>query len=114
MGSNSKQSRVSTPPSVRGTLIAIGGHEDKSNEMRILKRVAEKLRGKPLAVATIASEQAEEIWADYKKAFKHAGISEVVHLDLSERTEAQQDEQVKILDKCGGIFFTGGDQLRIA
>ena len=114
MGTNNKQSRTNTPPAVRGTLIAIGGHEDKHNEMHILKRVAQLLRGRRLAVATIASEQADELWADYKKAFKQVGVSDVVHLDLSERTEAQDDERVKIVDKCGGMFFTGGDQLRIA
>jgi cyanophycinase len=114
MGTNSKASRVSTPPAVRGTLIAIGGHEDKCGDMVILKRVAQVLRGRKLAVATIASQQADEMWADYKEAFKHVGVSDVVHLDLSERTDAQHDDRVKILDDCGGVFFTGGDQLRIA
>jgi cyanophycinase len=113
MGTNNKESRTSTPPAVRGILIAIGGHEDKSNDMQILRRVAHLLRGRPLAIATIASEQAGEMWADYKKAFKHIGVSDVVHLELSERTDAQDDERVRILDRCGGVFFTGGDQLRI-
>ena len=53
---------------------------------------------------TIASSQAEETWADYQDVFSRLGVADLVHLDMTERTDAQDEEQLAKLETCGGVF----------
>ena len=43
----------------RGSLIIIGGHEDKEGERVILREVARKIGDGKLVIATVASHQPE-------------------------------------------------------
>ena len=96
------------------TLIAIGGHEDKEREKVILRTVAETLPRNKLVVATLASEVAEEMWQEYRAIFRKLGVGEVVHLNIGSREEVHENEKLQeTLNNAGGVFFTGGDQLRI-
>lgn len=97
----------------RGTLIAIGGHEDKEQDMLILRRVAQRIGDRRLVVATVASSMAEEMWEDYRKVFGQLGVKDIALLKLEDREEAVEGSSLAILENAGGIFFTGGDQLRI-
>jgi cyanophycinase len=96
-----------------GTLIAIGGHEDKEGDRQILRAVAERLRGGRLIVATVASEEPEEYFAAYREAFAGIGVTDVVELYLDERDETSKQTNRDLLASAEGVFFTGGDQLRI-
>lgn len=96
------------------TLIAIGGHEDKEHDQIILRCVAEMLPRKKLVVATLASEVAAEMWQQYRGIFRKLGVAEVVHLSIGDREEVHSNLKLQdTLASAGGIFFTGGDQLRI-
>jgi cyanophycinase len=93
--------------------MAIGGHERKEGEMEILRTFVELARPKPIVVATLASEVSGEIWSEYRRAFHALGAKDIVHLRIGERTQAADEPAVKDVKKAGGVFFTGGDQLRL-
>ena len=98
-----------------GTLVIIGGHEDRdpSSDRKILREVARRLHGGKLVLATVASHQPEGYFNDYDKAFADLGIGELVELYVEDRSEAGDRKKLEVVDDAAGIFFSGGDQLRI-
>jgi cyanophycinase len=99
----------------KGCLIIIGGHEDRdpSGERAILREVARHVRGGKLVLATVASHQPEGYFDEYQKAFADLDVGELVELYVEERSEAHDREKLSVLDDAAGVFFSGGDQLRI-
>lgn len=99
----------------RGTLIIIGGREerDPKGKRKILREVARRIRRGKLVLATVASHQPEGYFEEYQKAFADLDIGELVELYLEDRSEAWNREKLEVLDDAAGIFFSGGDQLRI-
>ena len=97
-----------------GALVIIGGHEDKDGEKVILREVARRLNGKRLVIATVASHEPEGYFESYEKAFGALGVTDLVELYVHERAESQSPETLAVLDGAGGVFFSGGDQLRIS
>ncbi|HYH44690.1 MAG TPA: cyanophycinase [Thermoanaerobaculia bacterium] len=97
-----------------GTLIIIGGHEDRHADSEVLKAVAEAVGNGKLVVTTVASEQSsEELWEEYQKVFRELGVKKVEHLSVADRGEALSPDRERILEGATAVFFTGGDQLRI-
>jgi cyanophycinase len=103
-----------TETSKAGPLIIIGGHEDKTGDRVILKAVAEHIRGGKLVLATIASHQPEGYLESYQKAFADLGVTDIVELYINDRGETRDDDKLAVFDGAAGVFFSGGDQLRIA
>lgn len=97
----------------RGTLIIIGGHEDKEHDKLILRAVAERVGSGKLVVATVASERPTELFNDYEPIFRNLGVRHVYHLNVTSREEAKSEAKVRILDDADAVFFTGGDQLKL-
>jgi cyanophycinase len=99
----------------RGCLIIIGGHEDRdpNGERAILREVARHVRGGKLVLATVASHKPEGYYEEYQKAFADLDVGELVELYVEERSEAHDREKLSVLDDAAGVFFSGGDQLRI-
>lgn len=100
--------------SEHGPLIVIGGHEDKEGDRAILADIARRLRGGCLVVATVASSIPDEYFAEYRRVFRDLGVDEVQELYVNERFEASAPDKLACLAGATGVFFTGGDQLRIA
>lgn len=99
---------------VPGPLVVIGGHEDKEGERVILKEVARRLDGGPLVLATVASHKPEGYLESYKEAFAPLGVTDIQELYVETREQADSEELVGLLDGAAGVFFSGGDQLRLA
>lgn len=97
-----------------GTLIAIGGHEDKEGERVILKEVAKRVDGGVLVLATVASHEPEGYAEAYDKAFAGLGVTDLRELYVNERAETLDPEKLRVFDGASAVFFTGGDQLRIS
>ncbi len=99
----------------KGTLIIIGGHEERepSSERAILKEVAARVRGGKLVLATVASHHPEGYFEEYQKAFCDLEVGELVELYVEDRSEASDEDKLRVLDDAAGVFFSGGDQLRI-
>lgn len=94
--------------------IIIGGAEDKKNKMEILKYVASKLKGdNTLLIATVASEEPNEIIKEYTKIFKSLSVKNIKELSINKRDECFHLEKISLIKEADIIFFTGGDQLRI-
>lgn len=96
-----------------GTLILIGGREDKTGEMKILAEVAKRVGKKRLCIATVASTMGDELWEDYRKVFRSLGVKKITHLDMVSRQESVETNAIRSVEQADAVFFTGGDQLRI-
>jgi cyanophycinase len=97
-----------------GALVIIGGHEDKEHDCVILKEVASHVGDGKLVIATIASREPEEYFQAYKKAFAQLGVRNLSELYIEDRAQSANSEKLKVLENARGIFFSGGDQLRIS
>jgi cyanophycinase len=99
----------------RGCLIIIGGGEDRAPSGRrvILREIARHVRGGKLVLATVASHRPEGYFTEYEKAFADLGLGDLVELYVEERSQAGDRDKLSVLDDAAGIFFSGGDQLRI-
>lgn len=99
----------------KGTLIIIGGAEDKKRECTILRKVVELAGGSKarLVILTTATERPAEVGQEYAKIFRRLGVEDLEILDIPDREMGQKESAVQIVEKAGAIFFTGGDQLRI-
>lgn len=98
-----------------GPLVVIGGSEDKKGECRILREFV-RLAGGPHArvvVMTVATEFPLEVGAEYLEVFDRLGVEDVRTFDVSCRENANATVAVKAIEKATGVFFTGGDQVRI-
>ena len=98
-----------------GLLIAIGGAEDKTSEALILQRVLSLTPedNKTVGVITTASGIPDEVFDGYRQAFTRLGAAETHHIRIRERDDADNEEQVETIRRCGAIFFSGGDQMRL-
>ncbi|HKH93939.1 MAG TPA: cyanophycinase [Gemmatimonadaceae bacterium] len=98
----------------KGSLVIIGGHEDRTGEKKILRAIADRLGddGK-IVVCTVASAEPDELWQQYESAFRALGVPHVFRLDIASREDATTPRAMRILEGATGVFFTGGDQLKI-
>lgn len=100
---------------VRGNLVIIGGAEDKKGECRILKYLVD-LTGGPamkLTILTTATEDPEKAASLYTSVFQRLGAFNINTSNINTRDEANSDNTYRTVAESTGIFFTGGDQLRI-
>jgi cyanophycinase len=96
-----------------GSLIAIGGAEDREDTKIILSYIAERIGSGKLVISTLASGYAEEVWEIYRTLFTSMGVKRVKHLCMDHREESLEDPRLDVLADATAVFFTGGDQLRI-
>ena len=104
---------IDGPPDGPGTLVIIGGHEDKTGDRVILRALAARADGAALAVVTAASNLPDELWGDYEPVFRDLGVRDVRHLHVATREEALDPERLDALDDAAVVFFTGGNQLKL-
>jgi len=97
------------------TLIIIGGKEDRSFDKVILGEVARRVGGGKLVISTVAiPSKPDGIFEEYEQAFRSLGVKHLFKLEINEREEATRESKVRILDDATGVFFTGGDQMKIS
>jgi cyanophycinase len=75
--------------------------------------VVARAKEKSVVIATISSGYPLAQWTAYSKLFKELRAKDVAWLDLEERGGAFGEKAVALLESAGGVFFTGGDQVRI-
>ncbi len=99
----------------KGNLVIIGGAEDKNGDSKILEEVVAIAGGSTarIAVVTTATEHPEEAGEEYKSVFSRLGVQHTEILNINSRDQANQEETARKIEAASGIFFTGGDQLRI-
>lgn len=99
----------------KGTLVAVGGNEDKVKDLKVLRTIAGLPEGgtKIVEVIPTASEIPKEVGQGYIQAFNKIGITEVRVMEIASRGESRDPDFVRRIREADVVFFTGGDQLRI-
>ena len=99
----------------KGLLVAIGGREDKKDDLHILSTVMSltNKRKKKIEILTTASQYPEQIGRDYYKIFKQDPDHTVGLMHICTRQQANDVRFLERISEADVIFFTGGDQLRI-
>lgn len=99
-----------------GTLVIVGGGEDRTGERVVLSRIVTLAGGKEARIAVLgtATTIPEDVGPMYEKAFGTLGVADVRFLPCGTREEANDARTVEVIEQATGVFFTGGDQTRIA
>jgi cyanophycinase len=104
---------LSVPLNPKGSLVIIGGRENKDGHRPILEHVASRVNSGKLVVATFASEEPEEQWHTYRQVFSELGVSRVEHLRADTREDLVGNPPLDLLEGAEVLFFAGGDQMKI-
>jgi cyanophycinase len=99
-----------------GRILAIGGAEDPDEDhMEILPYFVRMCGGSEarIIVCGAPSEKPDEKERTYDKLFQKIGVASVLHAEVRERHDADRPELLDAARTATGIFFTGGDQLRL-
>lgn len=110
----------------KGTLIPIGGNEDKGsgpNEMYthdfiqegILANVVKESGGTNarIVVITTASRIPHEVGENYLSAFHSLGCDQVDILDIRNHAQAESPASLRLIENADCLMFSGGDQSEI-
>ncbi|KAA3645894.1 MAG: cyanophycinase [Bacteroidetes bacterium] len=110
----------------KGTLIPIGGNEDKGIEENdrhkldfigqgILHRVVKESGGIEANIVVIpsASSIPVEVGENYLYAFDTLGCKNVIVLDIRSKKDAETAHAIEQISKANCVMFSGGDQSKI-
>jgi cyanophycinase len=98
----------------RGWIVPIGGAENKENDCSILRRFVEVSGGSDADIVVIpTASRMTETGPRYEKLFRDLGAARVDVMDFDTRRDCQEQGRLQRLEEASGIFFTGGNQLRL-
>ena len=99
----------------RGWIIPVGGAEDKLQDAAILRRFLTLSGDDDARIAVIpTASQLEDTGSRYEQIFRELGANDCTALPYVERTDVTRDDWHDVLENATGVFFTGGNQLRIS
>ncbi|NJP10466.1 MAG: cyanophycinase [Leptolyngbyaceae cyanobacterium RU_5_1] len=101
--------------SKRGQLVIIGGAEDKEGDCKILREFVRCAGGTKshIVVLTAATSLPGEVGDDYTHVFERLGAESIRVVDTDKREDADRPDAIEAIAGATGIFFTGGNQVRI-
>src|SRR5579863_4762113 len=98
----------------RGWIVPIGGAENKENDRHILERFIRVSGGANANIVVIpTASRMHETGPRYEAIFKELGASDVTVMDFDTRRDCQEAGRLRRIEAATGIFFTGGNQLRL-
>src|SRR3984893_7334343 len=98
----------------RGWIVPIGGAENKENDRHILERFVRVSGGADADIVVIpTASRMHETGARYEQLFSDLGAAKVTVMDFDTRRDCQEPGRLRRLEAASGIFFTGGNQLRL-
>ncbi len=99
----------------KGSVIAVGGAEDKIKKRAILVNFIQAAGGSRarIAIIPVASMMPQERGDLYASIFREMGVAAVDVLDIERRDEANDPGVIAPLLEATGVFVTGGVQLRL-
>ncbi|WP_347173481.1 cyanophycinase [Polaribacter uvawellassae] len=111
---------------VKGTLIPIGGNEDKGNTKNemytlefiddgILFHVVEEAGGKDANIVIIptASSIPKEVGENYLEAFTTLGCKNIAVLDIRSKEDSEKEASIELIKNANCVMFSGGNQSKI-
>ncbi len=98
----------------RGWIIPIGGAEEKENDRAILARFVEICGGDAADIVVIpTASKLRSTGPRYVEIFRELGVADVDVMDFDTRRDADEPGRVARIERASGVFFTGGNQLRL-
>ena len=101
----------------RGWIVPIGGAEDKENAQAILQRFVQLAKdaggGRADIVVIPTASQLRATGPRYERLFGELGAERVSALDFVTRRDCEEPGRLARLQQASGVFFTGGNQLRL-
>jgi cyanophycinase len=111
----------------KGTLIPIGGNEDKGIEQSeqytlefisegILFHVVREAGGSNANIVVIptASSIPKEVGENYLEAFTTLGCNNVTVLDIRSKADSEKQSSIDLIKNANCLMFSGGDQSKIS
>ena len=99
----------------RGWIIPIGGAEEKENSPEILKRFVSLCGGDDADIVVIpTASQMSDTGQRYERLFRELGAANVTSMDFDTRRDGEEKGRIARLASATGVFFTGGNQLRLS
>lgn len=116
---------VKTP---KGKLLIIGGAESKGETqdveiidenrdfkpLEILDKLIDGNGKRAVEIITTASLEPQEVVKTYKKAFRKVDFCDIDFMSIADAKQAADEAYVERIKKAHAVFFTGGDQFRLA
>jgi len=104
---------MATP--TRYPIMAIGGAEDKVGQRTILTTFFNNAGGPEATIGVVpcASQEPSVVGARYHGIFTEMGAPDVQVLDIRSPHECDEARWLELLDRCTGVFLSGGDQIRL-
>lgn len=112
---------------IKGTLIPVGGNEDKGFEddeihrldyieEGILSHVVREAGGTDAKIIVIptASSIPVEVGENYLKAFDTLGCKNVTVLNIKSKKDSESSDAINLVKSADCIMFSGGDQSKIS
>lgn len=98
-----------------GSILAVGGAEDKMKKRGILQRFVKEAGGKRARIAILptASSIPDERALFYQSVFAGLGAGEAFHVPIVTRRDAHAALHTAAIAGATGVFLTGGDQSRL-
>lgn len=122
---NGKENHCPVP---EGTLMLIGGKENKGEEgpdnkekpsdfiklqvLETFKKLTHK-KDPSVEVVTTASGDGSDSFQRYKRVFEKIGITKLGHIHHLQRKDVLTDDLEERVRNADAVFFTGGDQLKL-
>ncbi|MBC7940321.1 MAG: cyanophycinase [Chitinophagaceae bacterium] len=101
--------------SQRGWIVPIGGAEEKENSPQILRRFVMLAGGDAADIVVIpTASQLRHTGARYERIFGELGAERVSAIDFDTRRDCDETGRLDRLLQASGVFFTGGNQLRLS
>ena len=99
-----------------GSVIIIGGAEDKVRDRVILSRFTALAGGRDanIVVISTASSLGLEAGERYRQVFSELGVAKVRTIHAVTRAQANDETAALAIRSATGIFLTGGNQLRLS
>jgi cyanophycinase len=99
----------------RGSVMAIGGAEDKFNDRVILSRFVSLAGGDDARIAIVPTASSIEAAGErYKAIFLELGVGAAEVAYIGDRVAANSEDITRLLASSTGIFLTGGNQMRLS
>lgn len=111
---------------VKGTLIPIGGNEDKGiteNEMYTLEFIQEGIlfhvvkeaggTDANIVIIPTASSIPDEVGENYLEAFTTLGCKNITVLDIRSKEDSEKETSIELIRNANCVMFSGGNQSKI-
>lgn len=97
---------------MRGYIVPIGGRIGISDILEQFVRLCGAQHARIAIVPTASSDP--DIGAEYERLFTSMGATEAIAVPIEQRSDCDDHERLRILERVDGVFLTGGNQLKLS